>query len=447
MNRTTPLTQSAGSHIVPREPARLRSASRPPPGDLRHDAYVALGAAIVALAAAGCGGSAAGEAAPPAGAKPQGNPGPVDAGAAGADARLSPDAATPDAGASPGSDASSAADVVLPCAQLPAGTWQNITPPGVDLTHGGGLLNVIVDPRSAGTVYATADQQGIYKSTDCGSTWAMIDTGANSAALNSGSPWVIALAPPEVVYAGSLYAMNGPSTMYKSVDDGVDWTDMFPPGSLVAQTVQYDFLQDIGIDPINPDHLVVTFHADCLAPDGGPSPYGTMCLGESRDAGATWRLFKGPLSSWGEAAEALVIGPQTFLYTTPENGIWYTADDGATWEMVGPGGTGNVYRARDGYYYLATLYGVHRSPDEHVWTYVQNTPNGVGIAGDGQRMFNIDNNGNYYVASESDGTTWTKLSSPVTATGARVANVASDVPHGILYSAATAAGLWLYVTQ
>jgi hypothetical protein len=346
------------------------------------------------------------------------------------------------------SDASAVADVVLPCTQLPApGTWTLITPPGVDAGEAGGVLNVLVDPQSAGTVYATADRQGIYKSTDCGGTWTKIDTGTNSDKLNSGSPWVLALTPPDVMYAGSLYAQNGPSTMYKSVNGGVDWADLFPPGSLVAQTVQYDFLQDIGIDPTDPDHLVVTFHADCLSPDGAPSPYGKMCLGESTNGGADWRLFKGPLASWGEGAQALVLGAQTFLYTAQEDGIWYTPDDGATWEMVGPGASGPIHRALDGYYYIPTLYGIHRSTDEHVWTQVQGAPNAIGIAGDGQHMIAADNNGTYYTAPESDGTVWTTLSSPPLAQGTKVVNLASDSEHHVVYSAAMAGGLWMYVTD
>jgi hypothetical protein len=389
--------------------------------------------AILSLAAAACSGSPAGAGAP------------ADAGVP--DRGPYVDASPSSTDAANAADAAGDAQIVLACAQHPAsGTWQNITPPGVDTNHGGGVLNVIVDPHSAGTVYCSADQQGIYKSTDCAGTWTKIDTGSNSAALNSGSPWVIALDPPDVMYAGSLYAMMGPSTMYKSVNGGVDWTDLFPAGSLVAQTVQYDFLQDIGIDPTDSDHLVVTFHADCLGPDGGPSAYGRMCLGESIDGGATWHLLKGPLASWGEAGEVMVLGPQTFLYTAPESGIWYTADDAATWELVGPGASGNIYRAMDGYYYLATLYGVHRSLDEHLWAQVQAGPNGIGLAGDGQRMFMVDNNGTYYVAPESDGTTWVHLESPM-AVGNRVTNLASDPVHDLLYSAATGAGLWVYVTE
>ena len=61
-----------------------------------------------------------------------------------------------------------------------------------------------------------------------------------------------------------------------------------PPGSEIAMTVDYNFLQEVSMDPTDPAHLVVSFHADCKG------AYAPMCMAESKDSGTTWRLFKGP---------------------------------------------------------------------------------------------------------------------------------------------------------
>ena len=105
------------------------------------------------------------------------------------------------------------------------------------------------------------------------------------------------------------------------------------------------------------------------------------------------------------------------------------------------------WKVNDGYYYLGSLYSDRRSLDAHTWTQIQGAPNGVDMTGDGQRIFSVDINNVFYTAPETDRTTWTALTSPVTALGRRVPSLVADANHNVLYVPATNAGLWRYITH
>jgi hypothetical protein len=199
------------------------------------------------------------------------------------------------------------------------------------------------------------------------------------------------------------------------------------------------------MDPTDPKHLAVSFHNNCKG------AYAPMCMAESKDAGATWRLFKGPAAGWVENARPIVLGTTTLLYATALDGLFYSGDSGATWEKVGGGGGHQVYRAADGYYYLGTAYGMSRSSDGHVWTKIDGSPNSDGIIGDGKRMFTgwptcCGNTQPFWAASESNGTSWSKLASPDLSRG-RFPYFAYDGDHHVLYAATSKTGLLRMVTQ
>jgi hypothetical protein len=343
-------------------------------------------------------------------------------------------------------DTGSAPDVqVLPCSGLGAvDHFENITPPGIDLSANG-VTRVLVDPLHAGTLLAGTDHSGLWKSADCGATWVKTNTGTNGAVLDSGTLWSLAIDPtsPDVLYAGALYGSN--VSLFKSTDGGVDWDSLFPPGSNVANAVTSVFFQDLSLDPTDHNHIVVSFHDDC---SGG---YPSGCLAESHDAGATWRLFGGPLSGWREGAAPHVLGPTTWLLGTFQDGAWYTDDSGQTWSQVAPGlHPGDLYRTAAGMYYAGTDYGIYRSPDGKTWSAVQGAPIVFAAAGDGTQLFGGQRylNGSsqpYFTSPESDGATWTPLASPSMTAG--VVFVAYDAKHHVLYSANQAAGLWRVVTR
>src|ERR1700722_961365 len=123
--------------------------------------------------------------------------------------------------------------VVGDCSSLPAsGTWQPITPPQVPLpgnrgTCVYGIENVVVDPVNLGTVYVGSCQYGIYKSTDCGSTWTHVNTGMNGSILDNSRQWTFIIDPtnPQVLYTNAGYNVvdGNQSGAFKSTNGGVDW--------------------------------------------------------------------------------------------------------------------------------------------------------------------------------------------------------------------------------
>ena len=108
---------------------------------------------------------------------------------------------TEDAAASPPNDASLDATGVYDgpvtdaaCPNLPpAGQWQNVSPPGSNYAQTyAGMLAIAVRPDNPAVVYIGADLNGIFKSTDCGATWAVAATGENGRNYQRGR----ALEPP-----------------------------------------------------------------------------------------------------------------------------------------------------------------------------------------------------------------------------------------------------------
>jgi hypothetical protein len=348
-----------------------------------------------------------------------------------------------------------------------SGTWENITPPVAPL-HGvtpcpyGG--DFVMDPQDPSVLYVGSCNQGIWKTTDCGSTWVHINTGTNGEALDTGRQWTFLIDPgnPKVLYTnsgynayvnGGTFAGNGVSGAFKSTNGGVDWTVIWPPADMTqANIVQYNFVGHVAMDPGNSQHLLISFHAACAA------PHSAACFGESTDGGATWKMVDG-LSSWnggeGQAIYFLDNGT-TWLFGSQSNGLWRTSDSGAHWtdlNVTQGHAAGGLYRAKDGTFYMATPNGMLRSPDGVTWTLVPNSGNTMlGITGNGttlfaSRGFPWDPSTTLYepfwTSPENDGQHWTQLASPMLSNGG---GLAYDSAHHVLYSSNLGAGVWRVVT-
>jgi hypothetical protein len=411
--------------------------------------------AVVLLASSSCG-AASDQAVGDAGAAPPR----VDAASA-ADAGAIPDGAST-------VDASSAVDahVVAACNALgAAGVWQLDTPPQIPIVTdapignfgngSAGMSSVKVDPHDPSIVYAMGGHQtccgsgsdGLFKSTDCGATWNKLDTGRNGARIDTGWIWYGGLlvdpTNTQVMYAESGYGAEG---LWKSTNGGVDWDNLFAPDSGVAQVVDYGvFAEDTAMDPGDPAHLVMTYHTNCSG------LYAPMCMGETMDGGATWRLFKGPpgLTGWQEGAGAVVMDRTTFLYAAPFDGLYYTHDGGGTWEKVADSGYFQMYTRADGTMLLGSNSNVLTSKDGHVWTPIPGTPKATNIIGDGVNLyatFTNDSGGQpIWSAPESDPTHWTQVKTPTMSQGGDW--LSYDPDHHVLYVSAANAGLYRVVTR
>jgi hypothetical protein len=171
-------------------------------------------------------------------------------------------------------------------------------------------------------------------------------------------------------------------------------------------------------------------------------------MAQTTDGGETWSLFKNPKNGWVEGAGPIVLGPTTFLFQTVQDGVFYTSDTGEHWDNVTGGGFPQVYRAKDGEIYMASMGGGVRSADGTEWEKPANMPQGVSVIGDGDRMFTSwvkDDKAAYWAATEDDGADWVQISAPDVAP--RGENFAMDRDHHLLYAAHRAGGIWRMVTQ
>ena len=202
------------------------------------------------------------------------------------------------------------------------GSWKPAGPTGGYVWE----LAVSPDFQTDGTIFASTDDVGVYRSTDRGGTWHNVSRGI-------GHRSVRALAVSPAYGTDSTVFAGGPDGVYKSVDGGVTWQHSIS-----------------GLD--NPRVLA-------LAVSPGFAADSTILAGvsdglyRSTDGGSSWRrategltgatvvsiefspgferdstVFAGML---GERVISYLWG--ALLYVTPPGGVFRSTDGGVTWEI------------------------------------------------------------------------------------------------------------------
>ena len=411
---------------------------------------------------------------------------------------------------SPASSDTATVSVILPCSDVGAtvGAWQNISPIDLVTPPNMEVMAVVVNPLDE-SVYAAAGNvtnggacpagqtcpaggTGVFKSIDCGATWARVSStapGSDSANLLTGDPWAMLIDPahPENMYINNGYGMN--PTIYKSTNGGTDWTALEPDPTHQIMGGQ-TFVQAIAMDPFDPNHLAVTFHLGC----GQSAPY-KWCFSHSTDAGASWNVFNGPVTipnwqvpdaGWIEGSSISILGPTNFMVLSPD-GVWYTGDTGNTWTLViaqidatsyagsthiGPDGTLFIGDAAGSLFFSAPAPGqtppfaVYQAPTLPVpmprlpyltglspaVTEIPNSPPVTQIVDDGVNLYAMDNlsvGASFWTAPLAARGPWTQMPDKIcvgdTCRGSN--EMAYDSLNHIVYSANWGSGLWRLVTR
>jgi len=221
--------------------------------------------------------------------------------------------------------------------------------------HDDVIMSMLVDQRSANTVYATSwtlssHGGGVYRSGDAGHTWQLI--GLEGLVVRA-----IAQAPsnPDLLIAG---ATDG---VYRSEDSGKHWARISPEKHEDLRN-----FDSIAIDPDDPNIIYAgTYHLPWKTIDGGKnwSPvhqgmvddsdvmsitidqnnashvFASACSGiyHSPDGGANWTKFKG-IPKDSRRTVHILQDPKrpATVYAATTEGLWKTSDDGATWRLITP---------------------------------------------------------------------------------------------------------------
>ena len=171
---------------------------------------------------------------------------------------------------------------------------------------------------------------GVYKTTDGGKSW------TNMGLENSEHIGKIMIDPrnTDVVYVasqGPVWGPGGDRGLYKTVDGGKTWEQVFYVG-------EYTGITDMEIDPRNPDIIYAAAHQRVRRVyskiDGGPN----SGLYKSVDAGQTWEQLKRGLPSGDVGRIGLGLAPANpdIIYAMIElpgntGGVWRSDDMGESW--------------------------------------------------------------------------------------------------------------------
>jgi photosystem II stability/assembly factor-like uncharacterized protein len=221
--------------------------------------------------------------------------------------------------------------------------------------HDDVIMSIVVDARSANTLYATSwtlssHGGGVYRSADAGHTWQLI--GLEGLVVRA-----IAEAPsnPDILVAG---ATDG---VYRSEDSGKHWARISPEKHEDLRN-----FDSIAIDPDDPNIIYAgTYHLPWKTVDGGKNwipvhqgmvddsdvmsitidqnnashVFASACSGiyHSPDGGTNWTKFKGIPKDSRRTVHILQDPkrPMT-VYAATTEGLWKTSDDGANWRLITP---------------------------------------------------------------------------------------------------------------
>jgi photosystem II stability/assembly factor-like uncharacterized protein len=335
--------------------------------------------------------------------------------------------------------------------KLAAGTWTDITPAALvplkgshDTLIGQGLA---MDPCNVATLYwgstpYDTTKGGLFKTTDGGGSWTKVGP--------FDAPVHVRIDPtdPKHLYVGD--GVRG-ATMgfWVSRDGGATWAK--PNGfanaakSAGIDCSGLDDVYDIAVDPTNFDHVLVSLHSPyswCQFESGA----GVL---ESRDGGNSWYI--GPRGNYGQGHSInflyqpdLKIGdPNTWLLGTQMSGGYYrTTDAGKTWTKVSDNGIahggGTLYYSKQGVAYASGLPSNLRSADNGAtWTLLSPGGSSTCVFGDGTTLYTAPTLGDnpYFVSPESDGTVWTPYQNGAQKWhNAGPFEMAYDAANGIVYS-------------
>jgi len=206
-------------------------------------------------------------------------------------------------------NAAAAAGRDVTTAGIAPGDWTAIGPGNI----GGRVRAIAIHPTSTNIIFAGSVSGGIWKTTNGGTSWSVVDDFMGNIAITS---IIFQPGDPSTMYAGTgegffnVDAVRG-AGIFKSTDGGTTWAQL-------ATTANTDFL---------------FVNRLAVSADGAILLAGTRTgLWRSVNAGATWTRML-ILSSQADAVDVKFLpGSSTHgVATGPRRNAYYTTDGGLTW--------------------------------------------------------------------------------------------------------------------
>lgn len=199
------------------------------------------------------------------------------------------------------------------------------------LSDEAGITDVLVDPQDPNVVYAcgwhrvrnqavsivTGPLSRVYRSTDRGLTWQVVETGLPSGDLSrSGLAW--SQGSVFVQFVNTAQQLEG---LYRSDDHGQTWTEVPVtglPGSVLGGFGWY--FCKLRVNPLDRDDIFI------LGVD----------LWRTRNGGQTWSMAAPPWWTYEVHADKhdLVFTPQGHLMLATDGGAYRSTDDAQTWQRM-----------------------------------------------------------------------------------------------------------------
>jgi len=329
----------------------------------------------------------------------------------------------------------------------------------------GRVTSIAVDPTNSLVVYITGAQGGVWKTTDGGTTWTPLTDGLSSLAsgyvtIDPNNNLTLYYGTGELHYCGDCFYGDG---LFKSTDGGTTWTK-------IATTAQVGTrISKIVVDPSNSNHIFVAGNYGLIvSTDGGSTWSVASSVGQcndveidpvnpaniyasfygqgvykSTDGGLTWTQLSGGLPTTGFTRIELAVAPSnplviyaSFASTTYSLlGLYKSTDGGVTWTqltntpdyltpqgfydhciIVDPLNPDVVYAGGVYPYPGSTNHGLEMSTDGGAtWTDITIASDGTKLHPDIQTLA-ISSNGELWVGTDggvwktaSPGVTWTDL--------------------------------------
>ena len=216
-------------------------------------------------------------------------------------------------------------------------------------------LDLVADPIVPGTLYASTVGGGLFKTTEGGGVWEHPLPQAG----DFGSPYLLNhLIAASAGGETTLYALQYNEVLFRSEDGGASWTNLGNPGL-------YN-LRALAVDPRDPRSVYLggefSSHPQCpsrKSSDGGETwtclrpgkgfdlavhptrPANLWAVGRtvyrSTDRGRTWKAAGRGLTKDAVTALALAPSTQEVAYAITYDGVFRTADGGRSWRLANEG--------------------------------------------------------------------------------------------------------------